>query len=638
MKTRNLTLAALLMIPVSLYAQDRNTTQGTNAGAGITSGDDNTMVGYDAGRTVDVDSQNVIIGSQAAIGSLDTTVSDYLDSGAVLLNDFGESQAVVIGYRAAWQSVDSFDSVYIGYYAGSEATGDENTYVGNEAGRYTTTGDDNVFIGDEAGRNNTTGYESIYIGDDSGEFADTGFRNVGVGNEAIHSGAADGGFLNTAVGNEAGWRLNDGWKNTLLGGFAGEDIIDGFLNTMIGANAGNHSQYPDYNTFVGAYSGNENGRTNDRNNANNNTYVGALSMPTNREGQNNVVVGAFSDSSNFQNEDLYHPDFIDALDGISAVDSGAGSLGVGGDTAVDRSTLLGSFIWGSGNDTVAVGYGGTANGHRSINIGATSVSTHNDAIVIGYGAASHGNNIAVIGNATTASIDPGADGVTALGSPAYRYSSAASENYVAIGDATSPAYVEFRADAGTQSDDEWRIEAADSGDLTIETRASGIYTPVMTISNNGNVVITGEMSVNSDARLKTEIKDIDNGLQLITQLNPKTYRWKPYLERGTGLHYGLLAHEVEEVIPDLVSADEDGIKSVNYQELIPLLIGAVQRMTQENAVQQGKIDKLQSEAKIKRETISDIAELKLLVAENKERIGRLDGIDFERLMEETNND
>lgn len=606
--------AAVIALPLVAISQDRNEILGMNAGAGITTGDDNVMIGYDAGRTTDLGSRSVFIGSQAGIGSLDTSGGQYLDSGATLIQGFGESNAIVIGYRAGWQSFGAADSIFIGYRSGEVTTGDENTYIGHETGLVATTSFDLVLIGDESGKGMTTGYENTFIENLSGRDSLDGFKNVAVGYVAGLIMGDNGGFLNAGAGHYALRDTGTGWKNTGFGGYAGEDIGLGFLNTMVGANNGNATEWSDYNTFVGAYAGNENNRGTAQNLGSNNTAVGAMALAGHRQGNNNVFVGAFADSSDIQFSSIYSPFNLSDFMNSGTLDYAGGTLGSNRDPIVDRVTAIGAFTYAIGDDSVSIGYEGTATGLRSINIGSGSTSTHDDALAIGFGAQTHGNGIFVIGNATTSTIDPGVDGMTTLGSPAYRYSSIVSENFPAIADATEPAFIEFRADAGNQVDDEWRIVTADSGALSIQTRASGLFTDVMKIENNGEVTITGEMSTNSDVRLKRDIAELNNGKKLVASLTPKTYKWKAHLERGCELHYGLLANEVESGIPAIVSTGEDEIQSVNYQELIPVLIATLRELQKENAEQKETLERLREEAKVEFNVEQELAELKAIAA------------------------
>ena len=79
----------------------------------------------------------------------------------------------------------------------------------------------------------------------------------------------------------------------------------------------------------------------------------------------------------------------------------------------------------------------------------------------------------------------------------------------------------------------------------------------------------------SDKKLKTNIKDIDYGLDTIMKLSPKEYDWK----KDNRHDIGFIAQEVEEVIPEIVKNKEwfdDKIKTLDYEKLTAVLIKAVQ--------------------------------------------------------------
>lgn len=96
---------------------------------------------------------------------------------------------------------------------------------------------------------------------------------------------------------------------------------------------------------------------------------------------------------------------------------------------------------------------------------------------------------------------------------------------------------------------------------------------------------------NSDQRLKQNITPIISSDKILSQLNPVSYFWN---EKGkqkggnTQLQYGLIAQEVEKVLPNIVNTDSEGYKSVNYNELIPILLKSAQQ-------QDIKIKELQEE-------------------------------------------
>ena len=116
----------------------------------------------------------------------------------------------------------------------------------------------------------------------------------------------------------------------------------------------------------------------------------------------------------------------------------------------------------------------------------------------------------------------------------------------------------------------------------------------------------------SDARLKTNVLPVDITLEKIMAMKPYQYSYrapdksavrdsssvnvsKRYVETlsDPSVHYGLLAQDVEALFPHLVQKDEKGMMSINYIEIIPLLIKAMQEQNQrikylEAAIQQSK--------------------------------------------------
>ncbi len=97
---------------------------------------------------------------------------------------------------------------------------------------------------------------------------------------------------------------------------------------------------------------------------------------------------------------------------------------------------------------------------------------------------------------------------------------------------------------------------------------------VMEMRGNGNVWFRGTVTQNSDVNLKKNITVVDNALTKIQQLSGYNYYWKDST-RDQQLQAGLLAQEIETWMPELVTTDEAGIKSVNYSGLIPYLVEAI---------------------------------------------------------------
>jgi hypothetical protein len=96
-----------------------------------------------------------------------------------------------------------------------------------------------------------------------------------------------------------------------------------------------------------------------------------------------------------------------------------------------------------------------------------------------------------------------------------------------------------------------------------------------------DIIVKGTIQNPSDLNLKTNIEDItDEQSKLLNSLHPVTYEYiGDEKKRG---HYGLIAQDVETYYPDLVRNDLFyNYKSVNYIELIPILIAKIQQMEKE---------------------------------------------------------
>ncbi len=119
------------------------------------------------------------------------------------------------------------------------------------------------------------------------------------------------------------------------------------------------------------------------------------------------------------------------------------------------------------------------------------------------------------------------------------------------------------------------------------------------------------LSQSSDSRLKKDIDPINLGLEAILQLEGKTYKWSD-ASRSQQTHIGLIAQEVEKVIPELVTEDENGFKAIAYAKLTTILIEAIKE-------QQTRITELENQ----NQTLADLfsIELKLLT----DRISMLEG-------------
>ena len=107
--------------------------------------------------------------------------------------------------------------------------------------------------------------------------------------------------------------------------------------------------------------------------------------------------------------------------------------------------------------------------------------------------------------------------------------------------------------------------------------------------SNGDVIAYSSTLTASDRRLKENIQVLDSSLEKVMHLQGVKYDWK---EEGRGKNQiGLIAQEVEEIVPEVVNTIGDNLgkledmKVVNYSALVPVLIEAIKE-------QQEQIDKL----------------------------------------------
>ena len=120
----------------------------------------------------------------------------------------------------------------------------------------------------------------------------------------------------------------------------------------------------------------------------------------------------------------------------------------------------------------------------------------------------------------------------------------------------------------------------------------------------------------SDLMLKKDVVPVTGALEKLSQLNPVRFEWKnqhyaeEHLSRGT--QWGLVAQEVEKVLPELVSKDEvDGYKRVNYgAELNMMVIQAIKELKSENDRQQKENTALKSEVSSLKEKVKEVDQIK----------------------------
>ena len=106
----------------------------------------------------------------------------------------------------------------------------------------------------------------------------------------------------------------------------------------------------------------------------------------------------------------------------------------------------------------------------------------------------------------------------------------------------------------------------------------------------GDIKASGDMIAfsSSDRRLKENIKNISSPLTKLSKIRGVEFDWKPLTEEEKktihsyeGHDIGVIAQEVEEILPDIVETRHHGYKAVKYEKLVPLLIEAIKELKQE---------------------------------------------------------
>jgi hypothetical protein len=150
-----------------------------------------------------------------------------------------------------------------------------------------------------------------------------------------------------------------------------------------------------------------------------------------------------------------------------------------------------------------------------------------------------------------------------------------------------------------------------NGDLRVGTGTTGC------VKDSDGTVIAGACS--SDARLKRDITPFPRLLDKLVRLQPVHFYWRS--EEFKGRHFGvkpsfgLIAQEVEKVLPELVSEDEQGYKAVNYSKLPLLSLQAIKELKAENNTLRHQFAEQQNEIVTLKSKVAQIEALTRVVCQ-----------------------
>jgi len=105
---------------------------------------------------------------------------------------------------------------------------------------------------------------------------------------------------------------------------------------------------------------------------------------------------------------------------------------------------------------------------------------------------------------------------------------------------------------------------------------------------SGNLTMAGDVTAFSDARVKTNVKTIENALDKTLALRGVSYNRTDSDDTKTKI--GVIAQETLEVVPEVVNQDNSGMYNVSYGNMAALFIEAIKE-------QQAQIEELKSEIK-----------------------------------------
>jgi hypothetical protein len=119
---------------------------------------------------------------------------------------------------------------------------------------------------------------------------------------------------------------------------------------------------------------------------------------------------------------------------------------------------------------------------------------------------------------------------------------------------------------------------------------SNTFTGNQTIS--GSLYVTDDVVAyaTSDERLKENIQPITNALSKVENISGNEYDWKEGFENihtKKGNDVGVIAQEIQKILPQAVIERDNGYLGVNYEKIIPLLIESIKELS-------AKIDRLEN--------------------------------------------
>ena len=228
--------------------------------------------------------------------------------------------------------------------------------------------------------------------------------------------------------------------------------------------------------------------------------------------------------------------------------SGSGTLATGRDTEAigSWSTAMGYKSKANGNNSIAMGSFSEANGLTSLAMGNQVFANGDYSTAIGQFSEANGSHSTAMGKSSKAND---------YSSLVIGYYNLSGNTVTGSATQANPANTAFVIGNGTFSSRSDAFKVMANGDTTV----------------SNDLTVGGDIVVSSDARLKANIVSLGSTLAKLLLIDGKTYTTK----RDGKQKIGVLAQDIQNVFPELVSQDDDEMLAVNYQGLIPILINAL---------------------------------------------------------------
>jgi len=246
---------------------------------------------------------------------------------------------------------------------------------------------------------------------------------------------------------------------------------------------------------------------------------------------------------------------VNAQTGMSDNSSGTSATGA-------ESVAMGFSSTASGYTSTAMGYETTASGTISIAMGGFTLASGNYSTAMGYNTTASGVLSTAMGFNIIAS-DYGSLVIGQFNSSGATVTNSATE----FNTANTAFVIGNGVDTDNKSD---AFKVLFNGDATV----------------GNDLTVSGDIVVNSDMRLKANIISLGSTLYKLLQIDGKTYTMKRDATKKQKI--GVLAQDIEKVFPELV-IENKGIKSVNYQGLVPVLINALKEQDAKIKAQDAKM-------------------------------------------------